>query len=86
MSAFTPVRAFPSPSGEVSDSVPPTFHDAPLLALALCWHCSVAAHRIDPPGWVTVNPSREMDVVTTSGICPECLAARYSFPWSFVSE
>ncbi len=54
--------------------------DLPPSALALCWHCGATADSIDPPGWVTVNPSFDPDVVCTAGVCPTCLADRYAVP------
>jgi hypothetical protein len=65
MSALTPARPRPSPLAEP-------------LALALCWYCNAAAHCTDPPGWVTVNPSREPGLNFTAGICPTCLATHHS--------
>lgn len=64
MSALTPARPCPSPLAEPS-------------ALALCWYCDAVADRIDPPGWVTVNPSREPGLTYTAGVCPACLAAHH---------
>jgi hypothetical protein len=68
MSALTPARPRPSPLTE-----PP--------ALALCWYCVTAADRIDPPGWVTINPSREPGLSYTAGVCPACLATHHSSPY-----
>jgi hypothetical protein len=80
MSAQTPARPLPSPLAEV----PWTDRAAgePTPALALCWHCGATSDRLDPPGWVTVSPAHEPGVAYTSGVCPACLADRYTFPWS----
>ncbi|HVK15752.1 MAG TPA: hypothetical protein VM533_02320 [Fimbriiglobus sp.] len=69
MSARTPAIPRPSPFAQPA-------------GLALCWYCDATADRIDPPGWVTVNPSPGPELTYATGICPACLVAYHSSPYS----